>query len=107
MASTILLSSYVRKPEFEDFLNAFYDGVCESDLVKHYFFSRKSGHSAGHEEIQQLPHPKTSLDYRRPAASTASPDIQLPDSQISEISQIMSRVLREKKFTLNIPSAHA
>jgi hypothetical protein len=101
MASSILLSSYVRKPEFEDFLNAFYDGVCESDMVKHYFFLAKKGVILQDmKKFSSYLTPKTSLDYRRPATATASPDIQLPDSQISEISQIMSRVLREKKFTL-------
>ena len=101
MASTVLLSSYVRKPEFEDLLNAFYDGVCESDLVKHYFFlAKKSAILQDMKKFSSYLTPKTQLDYRRPAASSASPDIQLPDSQISEISQIMTRVLREQKFTL-------
>ena len=101
MASTTLLSSYVRKPEFEDLLNAFYDGVCESDLVKHYFFlAKKSAILQDMKKFSSYLTPKTQLDYRKPAASSASPDIQLPDSQISEISQIMTRVLREKKFAL-------
>jgi hypothetical protein len=38
MASTILLTSYVGKKEFEEFLNSFYDAICASDMVKHYFF---------------------------------------------------------------------
>ncbi len=101
MASSILLSSYVRKPEFEDFLNAFYDGVCESDMVKHYFFLAKKGVILQDmKKFSSYLTPKTSLDYRRPATATASPDIQLPDSQISEICQIMTRVFRAKKFPI-------
>lgn len=101
MASTVLLSSYVRKPEFEDFLSAFYDGVCESDMVKHYFFLAKKGVILQDmKKFSSYLTPKISLDYRRPATATASPDIQLPDSQISEISQIMVRVLRAKKFSI-------
>ena len=99
MASTILLSSYIKKPEFEDFLNTFYDAVCASDMVKHYFFLAKKG--AVLQDIKKFSSyltPKTQLDYRRPAASTASPDIQLPDKQIHEISQIMIRVCRAKKI---------
>ncbi len=101
MASTILLSSYVRKPEFEEFLNSFYDNVCESDLVKHYFFlAKKNVVLQDMKKFCNYLTPKTQLDYRRPATATASPDIQLPDSQISEISQIMQESFREKKFTL-------
>ena len=101
MASTILLNSYVRKPEFEEFLNFFYDSVCESDLVKHYFFlAKKNAVLQDMKKFCSYLTPKTQLDYRRPATATASPDIQLPDSQISEISQIMVRAFREKKFTL-------
>ena len=101
MASTTLLTSYVRKPEFEDFLNAFYDAVCENDMVKHYFFLAKKGVILQDmKKFSSYLAPKTSLDFRRPAAATASTDIQLPDSQISEISQIMLRVFRAKKFPL-------
>ena len=71
MASSILLSSYVRKPEFEDFLNAFYDGVCESDMVKHYFFLAKKGVILQDmKKFSSYLTPKTSLDYRRPATAT-------------------------------------
>jgi hypothetical protein len=101
MASTTLLHLYARKPEFEDFLNAFYDGVYDSDLVKHYFFlAKKSTVLQDIKKFSSYLTPKISLDYRRPATATASEDIQLPDSQISEISQIMVEVLREKKFPL-------
>ena len=99
MASTILLTSYVKKPEFEDFLNAFYDAVYESAMVKHYFFLAKKGTVLQDmKKFSRYLTPKTQLDYRRPATGTASQDIQLPDSQISEISQIMLRVFRAKKF---------
>lgn len=101
MASSILLSTYVRKPEFEEFLNTFYDSVCESDMVKHYFFLAKKGIILQDmKKFSSYLTPKTSLEYRRPASATASPDIQLPDSQISEISQIMVRVFRAKKFPI-------
>jgi hypothetical protein len=101
MASTTLLTSYVRKPEFEDFLNAFYDAVCENDMVKHYFFLAKKGVILQDmKKFGSYLTPKTSLDYRRPAAATASPDIQLPDKQIGEISQIMLKVFRAKKFPI-------
>jgi len=101
MASSILLSTYVRKPEFEEFLNTFYDSVCESDMVKHYFFLAKKGVILQDmKKFSSYLTPKTSLEYRRPASATASPDIQLPDSQISEISQIMVRVFRAKKFPI-------
>ena len=99
MASTILLTSYVGKKEFEEFLNLFYDAVCASDMVKHYFFlAKKNTVLQDMRKFGLYLTPKNQLDYRRPATATASPDIQLPDSQLAEISQIMLRVFREKKF---------
>jgi hypothetical protein len=99
MASKILLTSYLKKPEFEDFLNSFYDAVCESAMVKHYFFlAKKSAVLQDMKKFSSYLAPKTQMDYRRPATSTASQDIQLPDSQINEISQIMGRVCRAKKI---------
>ena len=101
MASSILLSSYVRKPEFEEFLNSFCDAVCDSDMVKHYFFlAKKATVLQDMKKFSSYLTPKTSLDYRRPATATASPDIQLPDKQIGEISQIMLKVFRAKKFPM-------
>jgi hypothetical protein len=100
MASTILLTSYVGKKEFEEFLNSFYDTVCASDMVKHYFFlAKKNTILQDMRKFSVYLTPKTQLDYRRPATATASPDIQLPDSQLAEISQIMLKGFREKKFS--------
>ena len=99
MAAAILLTSYVGKKEFEEFLNSFYDAVCASDLVKHYFFlAKKNTVLQDMRKFGSYLTPKTQLDYRRPVTATASPDIQLPDSQLAEISQIMLRVFREKKI---------
>jgi hypothetical protein len=99
MASNILLSSYLGKKDFEEFFRLFYDEVCASDLVKHYFFlAKKNTILLDMKKFCSYLTPKNQLDYRRPATATASPDIQLPDSQISEISQIMLRVFRHKKF---------
>lgn len=68
-------------------------------MVKHYFFlAKKSAVLQDMKKFSSYLAPKTQMDYRRPATSTASQDIQLPDSQINEISQIMGRVCRAKKI---------
>ena len=70
-------------------------------MVKHYFFlAKKAVILQDMKKFSSYLTPKISLEYRRPATATASPDIQLPDSQISEISQIMVRVFRAKKFSI-------
>ena len=99
MASTVLLTSFIKDPEFEDFLNTFHDAVCANIAVKHLFFlAKKSVLLQDMIKFSSYLTPKTQMDYRRPATSTASPDIQLPDKQIHEISQIMIRVCRAKKI---------
>lgn len=95
----ILLSSYLRNADFEDFFNQFYDGVCSNDLVKHYFvLAKKNTTLLNMRRYWSYLTPKSALDYRRPAAPTASVDIQLPESQFSEIVQVMARVCRERKL---------
>jgi hypothetical protein len=98
--TTILLNSYLRDPAFDNVIHQIHDAVCCSDLVKHYFVLAKK--SAVIQDIKRYRNylaPKPSLDYRRPATPTASSDIQLPDSQFSEIILIMSRVFRDNKIS--------
>lgn len=103
MASTVLLTSFIKDPEFEDFLNTFHDAVCANIAVKHLFFlAKKSVVLQDMIKFSSYLTPKTQMDYRRPATSTASPDIQLPDRQIHEISQIMAKVCRARKIPVEI-----
>ena len=97
--TTILLPSYLPNADFDDFVHQFYDGVCCNDLVKHYFvLAKKSAILQDMKRYWSYLTPKTALEYRRPASPTASVDIQLPESQFSEIIQVMTRVCRERKF---------
>lgn len=96
--STILLGSYLKEPEFESIIHQIYDMVCSNDLVKHYFVLAKKA-TVVNDLRRFWPYltPKPALEYRRPATPTASTDIQLPDSQFSEVIQVMVRVFRERK----------
>ena len=96
--TSVLLNAYLKNPEFESILTEIHDAVCSNDLVKHYFVLAKK--SAVLQDIRRYSSyltPKTALEYRRPATPTASVDIQLPESQFSEIIQIMARIFRDKK----------
>ena len=98
--TTILLNTYLQDPTFESIIHQIHDAVCNNDLVKHYFMLAKK--SAIIQDIKRYRNylaPKSALDYRRPATPSASSDIQLPDSQFSEIILIMSRVFRDYKIT--------
>ncbi|MEO0319006.1 MAG: hypothetical protein RL404_2683 [Pseudomonadota bacterium] len=96
--TTILLPTYLPTADFDDFFHQFYDGVCGNDLVKHYFvLARKNTTLQDMKRYWSYLTPKTALEYRRPATPTASVDIQLPESQFSEIVQVMARVCRERK----------
>ncbi len=96
--TTILLPSYLQKADFDDFVHQFYDGLCCNDLVKHYVVLAKKG-----TILQDMKRywsyltPKTPLEYRRPATPSASVEIQLPESQFTEIVEVMTRVCRERK----------
>ena len=97
--TSVLLNSYIRNPDFETIIHEIHDAVCSNDLVKHYFVLAKK--SAVMQDIRRYCNyltTKTSIEYRRPATPTASVDIQLPESQFSEIIQIIARVFRERKI---------
>ncbi len=95
----LLLPTYLTNADFDDFIHQFYDGVCNNDLVKHYFvLAKKSAILQDMKRYWPYVTPKTVLDYRRPATPTASVDIQLPESQFAEIVQVMARVCRERKM---------
>lgn len=97
--TTILLPAYLPNDDFDDFVHQFYDGVCSNDLVKHYFvLAKKSTMLQDIRRYWAYLTPKTALEYRRPATPTSSVDIQLPESQFSEIVQVMSRVCRDRKL---------
>ena len=97
--TAILLNSYLKDSDFEGILSQIHDEVCANDLVKHYFvLAKKSTVLQDIKRYHNYLMPKTPLEYRRPASPTASPDIQLPESQFSEIIQIIARVFREKKL---------
>ncbi len=97
--TAILLPTYLLNADFDDFFNQFYEGVCGNDLVKHYVvLARKSAMMQDMKRYWPYLTPKTALEYRRPATPTASVDIQLPESQFSEIVQLLARVCRERKF---------
>jgi hypothetical protein len=96
--TTILLNSYLRDPSFDNVIHQIHDAVCNNDLVKHYFvLAKKSAIIQDIKRYRNYLAPKSALDYRRPATPSASSDIQLPDSQFSEIILIMSRVFRDCK----------
>lgn len=96
--TTILLNSYLQKSEFETIVHQIYDEICSNDLVKHYFvLAKKKAVLHDLRRYWSYLTPKSAMDYRRPAAPTASIDIQLPESQFAEIGQIMARVFREWK----------
>lgn len=95
---TILLNTYLRDSEFESIIHQIHESVCTNDLVKHYFvLAKKSTVIQDMKRYCSYLTPKTAMDYRRPASPTASIDIQLPESQFSEIIQVMERVFRERK----------
>lgn len=97
--TTVLLNSYIKTSDFETIIHQIHDAVCSNDLVKHYFVLAKK--TAVMQDIRRYSNyltTKTALEYRRPAAPTASVDIQLPESQFSEIIQIIGRVFREWKI---------
>lgn len=96
--TSILLGYYLKQPEFESIVHQIHDAVCCNDLVKHYFVLAKKATVV--QDLQRFwPYlsPKPALEYRRPATPTSSTDIQLPDSQFSEVIQVMARVFRERK----------
>jgi hypothetical protein len=96
--TTILLKTYLKDAEFERIIHQIHDEICSSDLVKHYFvLAKKSTVLYDMKRYASFLMPKTAMDYRRPPSPTASPDIQLPESQFSEIVQIMARVFRQWK----------
>lgn len=97
--TTILLNSYLRDSEFENIIHQIYDEICSNDLVKHYLVLAKKN-AVLHDLRRYWSYltPKAAMDYRRPAVPTASVDIQLPETQFAEISQIMARVFRERKI---------
>ena len=98
--TSILLSSYVPNADFDEFVQQLYDGLCCNDLVKHYVvLAKKNPIAPDMRRYWSYLAPKTALEYRRPAVPTASVDIQLPDSQFSEVVQVMARVCRERKIT--------
>lgn len=96
----ILLQQYLGTPEFDDFLDKFYDGVMQNDLVKHFFLIAKK--PAVIQDLNRYwPYllPKSTLEYRKPATPTSSYDIQLPERQFSEIVVLMTKLFRELKFS--------
>ena len=100
----ILLEKYLGTPQFDDFLDQFYDSVTQHDLVKHFFIVAKK--PAVLQDLKRYwPYllPKSTLEYRKPATPTSSYEIQLPESQFSEIVIMMTKVFRE----LKVSSEHA
>lgn len=97
--SSILLNTYLGTKEFDQFLDQFYETVSLNDLVKHFFLLAKKP-SIIQDLNRYWPYliPKTVLEYRKPPTATASYEIQLPESQFSEITLIMTRLFRELKF---------
>lgn len=96
--TVILLNSYLQSSEFETILEQIYDAVSSNDVVKHYFvLAKKNAVIQDMRRYWSYLTPKTALDYRRPAVPTASVDIQLPESQFSEVIQVIGRVFRQWK----------
>ena len=96
----ILLQTYLGTPQFDDFLDQFYDSVTQHDLVKHFFIVAKK--PAVIQDLKRYwPYllPKSTLEYRKPATPTSSYEIQLPESQFSEIVIMMTKLFRELKFS--------
>jgi truncated hemoglobin YjbI len=96
----ILLEKYLGTPQFDDFLDLFYDSVTQHDLVKHFFIVAKK--PAVIQDLKRYwPYllPKSTLEYRKPATPTSSYEIQLPESQFSEIVIMMTKLFRELKFS--------
>jgi|GEM_PF-1108078 len=95
----ILLQKYLGTPEFEGFIDQFYDSVTQHDLVKHFFIVAKK--PAVIQDLKRYwPYllPKSTLEYRKPATPTSSYEIQLPERQFSEIVIMMTKLFREMKF---------
>ena len=89
----ILLEKYLGTPQFDDFLDQFYDSVTQHDLVKHFFIVAKK--PAVLQDLKRYwPYllPKSTLEYRKPATPTSSYEIQLPESQFSEIVILMTKI---------------
>ncbi len=97
--TTLLLPAYLTKAEFDEFIHQFHEGVCSNDFVKHYFvLAKKSTMLQDMRRYWSYLTPKTALEYRRPASPTASVEIQLPESQFSEVVDVMVEVCRAHKF---------
>lgn len=96
----ILLEQYLGTPEFDDFLDTFYDRVTQNDMVKHFFLIAKKP-AVIHDLNRYWPYllPKSTLEYRKPATPTSSYDIQLPERQFNEIVVLMTKLFRELKFS--------
>jgi hypothetical protein len=95
----ILLQKYLGTPEYDEFLEKFYETVSHNDLVKHFFIIAKK--PAVIQDLKKYwPYllPKTTLEYRKPPTPTSSYEIQLPERQFSEIVVIMTKLFREMKF---------
>lgn len=96
----ILLQKYLGTPEFDEFLDKFYDTVTQNDLVKHFFLIAKK--PAVLQDLNRYwPYllPKSTLEYRKPATPSSSYEIQLPERQFSEIVILMTKLFRELKFS--------
>jgi truncated hemoglobin YjbI len=96
----ILLETYLGTQQFDDFLDQFYDAVTQHDLVKHFFIVAKK--PAVIQDLKRYwPYllPKSTLEYRKPAVPSSSYEIQLPESQFSEIVIMMTKLFREMKFS--------
>jgi len=97
--STILLPTYLGTPVFEEFMEKFYESVLQNDLVKHFFLLAKKP-TVDRDLYRYWSYllPKTPLEYRKPTVATSEYDIQLPESQFSEVVLIMTKLMREMKF---------
>ena len=96
----ILLQKYLGTPEFDEYLDQFYDAVTQNDLIKHFFIVAKK--PAVIQDLNRYwPYllPKTTLEYRKPATPTSLYEIQLPERQFSEIVLLMTKLFRELKFS--------
>jgi truncated hemoglobin YjbI len=96
----ILLQTYLGTPEFDGFMDQFYDGVTQNDMVKHFFLIAKK--PAVLQDLNRYwPYllPKSTLEYRKPATPSSSHEIQLPERQFSEIVIMMTKLFRELKFS--------
>ena len=96
---SILLNEYMKQDSFESIIDDFYNAVCSSDLVKHYFILAKKN-TVVYDMKKYWPYLtlKTKIDYRRPATPSASSDIQLPESQFAEILVIINKIFRQYKI---------